>query len=138
VILEGMSLNLSPEMAEKVKGAEVAVAAKLRVKTVRGEHVMEPVYAIQNGAEFRYDASSEEAGLKVSLMKIDPKAETVEFSIAEANPGPKEYIIMKAIKFPFINVLWLGTVILVLGFSMAIMDRYREAKRLEARENIPA
>jgi cytochrome c-type biogenesis protein CcmF len=138
VILEGMSLDLSPEMAAKVKGAEVAVAAKLRVKTVRGEHVLEPVYAIQNGAEFRYDAANEEAGLKVSLLKIDPKAETVEFSIAEANPGPKEYIIMKAIKFPFINVLWLGTVILVLGFSMAIMDRYREAKRLEARENIPA
>lgn len=138
VILEGMSLQMSAEMAEKVKGAEVAVAAKLRVKTIRGEQLLEPVYAIQNGAEFRYDAANHEAGLKVSLLKIDPKAETVELSIAEANPGPKEYIIMKAIKFPFINVLWLGTVILVLGFSMAIMDRYREAKRLEAREEIPA
>lgn len=138
VILEGMSLQLSDEMAQKVKGAEVAVAAKLRVKNVKGEHQLEPVYAIQNGAEFRYDASNEDAGLKISLVKIDPKAETIEFSIAEATPGPKEYIIMKAIKFPFINVLWLGTIILVLGFSMAIMDRYREAKRLEARENVTA
>jgi cytochrome c-type biogenesis protein CcmF len=129
-------MQLSDEMAQKVKGAEVAVAAKLRVKNISGEHLLEPVYAIQNGAEFRYDAANDDAGLKISLVKIDPKAETIEFSIAEATPGPKEYIIMKAIKFPFINVLWLGTIILVLGFSMAIMDRYREAKRLEARENL--
>jgi cytochrome c-type biogenesis protein CcmF len=41
---------------------------------------------------------------------------------------------MKAIKFPFINVLWIGTIILVIGFTMAIMQRYFEALRIEARE----
>ncbi|MFN3528974.1 MAG: heme lyase CcmF/NrfE family subunit [Bacteroidia bacterium] len=136
IILEGMSLNLPDHVADKVAGAEVAVAARILVRSIKGDHVLEPVYAIQNGAEFRYDASSEAAGLKVSLNKIDPIAETIEFMVAEATPGPKEYIIMKAIKFPFINVLWLGTIILVIGFSMAIMDRYFEAKRLEAREKI--
>lgn len=134
LILDGMQMDLAPEMAAKVQNAEVAVAAKIRVRTLNGERLMEPVYAIQNGAEFRYDAVSDEVGLKISFNKIDPKAETVELMIAEATPGPKEYIIMKAIKFPFINVLWIGTIILVLGFSMAIMDRYFEAKRLEARE----
>jgi len=134
LILEGMSLQMTPEMAEKVAGAEVAVAGKIRVKTVNGDIQLEPVYAIQNGTEFRYDATSEEAGLKISLNKIDPKTETVEFMIAEANPGPKEYIIMKAIKFPFINVLWIGTIILVIGFTMSIMQRYFEALRIEARE----
>jgi cytochrome c-type biogenesis protein CcmF len=134
LIFEGMSLQLQPEMAAKVAGAEVAVAANIRVKTLQGDQLLEPVYAIQNGVEFRYDASSEAAGVKISLQKIDPAAETIEFKIAEVNPGPKEYIIMKAIKFPFINVLWIGTVILVIGFTMAIMDRYYEALRIEARE----
>jgi cytochrome c-type biogenesis protein CcmF len=134
IILEGMSLQMPADMADKVAGAEVAVAAKIRVKTLKGDIQLEPVYAIQNGTEFRYDATSEEAGLKITLNKIDPQAETVEFNIAEANPGPKEYIIMKAIKFPFINVLWIGTIILVIGFTMAIMQRYFEALRIEARE----
>ncbi len=131
LILEGLNTNLGAEMAEKTAGAEIAVSARLKVKTLQGDRFLEPVYAIKNGTEFRYDATDE--ALQVSFQKIDPKSGTIQLLIAEKNPGPKEYVIMKAIKFPMINLLWLGTVVLVIGFSMAVMDRYREAKRIESR-----
>jgi cytochrome c-type biogenesis protein CcmF len=35
-----------------------------------------------------------------------------------------DYIIMKAIKFPFINVLWIGTVLMVLGFGISLFKRF--------------
>jgi cytochrome c-type biogenesis protein CcmF len=33
---------------------------------------------------------------------------------------------MKAIEMPFINVLWMGTVVLMLGFSVAVFRRYKD------------
>jgi cytochrome c-type biogenesis protein CcmF len=33
---------------------------------------------------------------------------------------------MKAYEKPLINVLWIGTFVLVIGFTMAIIRRYRE------------
>ena len=40
----------------------------------------------------------------------------------------KDYIILKAIEKPLINILWSGTLILILGFILAINRRYREFK----------
>ena len=56
LFLEGLNTNFDSATAAKTAGAEVAVAARLRVKTLAGESVLEPVYAIKNGIEFRYDA----------------------------------------------------------------------------------
>jgi len=41
---------------------------------------------------------------------------------------PQEYIIMKAIVFPFINVLWLGTIVMIAGFILSIRKRVRDLK----------
>ena len=38
------------------------------------------------------------------------------------------YITLKAYKFPYINVLWLGTIVMVIGFLMSMF--YRSAERL--------
>lgn len=43
-----------------------------------------------------------------------------------------DYIILKAIEFPYINLLWLGTFILIIGFVLSIIQRFKEFKRREA------
>jgi cytochrome c-type biogenesis protein CcmF len=35
------------------------------------------------------------------------------------------YITMKAFRFPYINVLWLGTIIMVIGFMISMFRRFR-------------
>jgi cytochrome c-type biogenesis protein CcmF len=35
------------------------------------------------------------------------------------------YITLKAYKFPYINVLWLGTIVMVIGFLMSMFYRVR-------------
>jgi cytochrome c-type biogenesis protein CcmF len=39
-----------------------------------------------------------------------------------------EYIVLKAMVFPFINVLWLGTVVMVIGFLLSLWNRVRQKK----------
>jgi cytochrome c-type biogenesis protein CcmF len=54
----------------------------------------------------------------------------MKFIITSATRRPKlEYIILKAIEFPYINLLWGGTVIMVFGFCLAIIQRFKESKR---------
>jgi cytochrome c-type biogenesis protein CcmF len=60
--------------------------------------------------------------LVVQLQKV--AGNTVELGIKESE-GILKYITLKAYKFPFINVLWLGTIIMVFGFFMSAVRRIR-------------
>lgn len=48
-------------------------------------------------------------------------------TIGERTPR-KTYIVLKAIEFPWINLVWAGTIIMVLGFAMAVTFRIRQQK----------
>jgi cytochrome c-type biogenesis protein CcmF len=41
----------------------------------------------------------------------------------------REYIVLKAIEFPMINLLWIGSVIMTIGTLLSVFHRYRERKR---------
>jgi len=52
------------------------------------------------------------------------------FIITSATRRPKmDYIILKAIEFPYINLLWAGTFVMIFGFVLAILQRFAEARR---------
>ena len=71
-------------------------------------------------------AVEEEIGARISFINIHPKEGKFEFT---TETSQKDYIIMKAIEMPFINILWIGTLVLMLGFIVAIVRRYTEFKR---------
>jgi cytochrome c-type biogenesis protein CcmF len=43
-----------------------------------------------------------------------------------------KYVTLKAYKFPFINLVWLGTILMVIGFFISALHR-REKKKLATR-----
>jgi cytochrome c-type biogenesis protein CcmF len=48
----------------------------------------------------------------------------IELGLKESN-AVLRYITMKAFKFPYINVLWLGTIIMFFGFLISMYRRFR-------------
>jgi cytochrome c-type biogenesis protein CcmF len=56
-------------------------------------------------------------------MEIDPKTGTFNFAV---NAKQRDYIVMKAVEKPLINVLWVGTLVLVIGFILSTVRRFRE------------
>ena len=77
-----------------------------------------------------------ELGLKIELTKIDPATNKFTFQVYT---GQRDYIVLKAMEKPLINVLWLGTLVVMLGFGVAVYRRYTEFvkmrdKGLEASE----
>lgn len=61
-------------------------------------------------------------GLVLSLQKRPSGA--VELGIKESDAAMR-YITMKAYRFPWINLLWLGTIIMVAGFMISMWFRLR-------------
>jgi cytochrome c-type biogenesis protein CcmF len=48
----------------------------------------------------------------------------IELGIKESG-AVMRYITLKAYKFPYINVLWLGTIIMVIGFMVSMVRRLK-------------
>lgn len=109
----------------KVQDDEIAFKAILRIKGESREYVVEPAIVIESDGGWRIDDTIPDLALKVTIISIDPESQSFIFG---AQTTRKDWIIMEAVQKPLINVLWIGTFLLVLGLVIAISRRYREFK----------
>ena len=77
----------------------------------------------QQSASGAIPEMNEELGVKITLNKVKPDTHEFEFSVQTCQ---KDYIIIKAIEKPGINLLWIGTLLVIVGLAMAMFRRYRE------------
>lgn len=110
-----------PEASGK---GDISVRAKLEWQDMKGNReVLTPAYIIRENRYEGYEEDTlQERGLYVRFVKIHPETGSIELMIRENNPE-NDYIVMKALVFPFINVLWLGIVVMTLGFFLSTWNR---------------
>lgn len=102
---------------------DVAVKAKIKVHGERGDYYAEPIFLIKDKLVGRIPDEIGDLGLKFTLLNIHP--ENNEFSIG-INTRQKNWVVIKALEKPYINVLWIGTFVLMIGFIIAMIRRIRE------------
>lgn len=108
-----------------LNASDVAVRAHFKVLGKTRNYDVYPMYVVlmEDKMVGQIPEIIEDLGIKITFNSIDPAAGTFTFGI---NTTQKDYIILKAIEKPAINVLWLGTLLLVVGFVIAIVRRYTE------------
>ena len=106
--------------------ADAAVRAKVRVLDKNGEHILSPAFIIKNRMVAHPAEISDELGVRIQLNEINPQTGKFTFAV---NRTQRDYIVMKALEKPLINLLWIGTLIVVLGFLIATIRRYREFRK---------
>lgn len=111
----------------QLQEGDVAVKAKLRVLDYDTEKLLEPTFIIRNNQVGKLPVIDTELGLKVSLENILPEQNKFVFKV---NQYQKDYVVMKAIVKPYINVLWIGTIIMLIGFTVAIFRRFDEFQKM--------
>jgi len=125
--------GLTPEIDRTSLGLgedDVAVGAILSIIDVnKKSYEARPLFIIRNKTVFSKEVSVEELGLKIAFRKINPEDGKVVIAISEKKDNKREFIIMKAIIFPQINILWTGCIFLVIGSSMAIRKRFKDLKK---------
>jgi len=108
----------------KLTPEDAAVTANFRLLG-KQEYYARPAYLIlvKDKMIGQVPEIVEDLGLKITFLHIDPVEGKFTFAV---NTTQKDYIILKAIEKPMINVLWLGTLLVVVGLILAITRRYSE------------
>ncbi|MFN4083404.1 MAG: heme lyase CcmF/NrfE family subunit [Bacteroidia bacterium] len=109
---------------------QVLLAADLKIYNFKETYTARPMYGVQQNKAVNYDAYVEEAKLKFSFTGVDPNTGRITIETEEADLSGN-FIIMKAIIFPWINFVWAGTIIMIVGFMLAIFRRVNEYKLMK-------
>ena len=126
MVLDKVSLNPQNEkysFSEK----DTAIAAELKIRSADGRNFQAmPVFQLQNNQPKYFVDTVYAQGLAVRLSRISDKQ--LEISVKESSKF-SPFVALKILQFPFINLLWLGTILMVTGFIMSIVRRVSLLKK---------
>ena len=101
--------------------------AELRVVSSNGgKYKATPALEYRNNMPRYYMDTVVSQGLAIGLSGISDK-ERFEISIKESSKMTP-FIALKVLQFPFINLLWLGTILMFTGFMMSLVKRAKMLK----------
>jgi cytochrome c-type biogenesis protein CcmF len=66
------------------------------------------------------------------FWKINPNEGSVEIQMSEKVSNTKDFIVLEAYMFPYINVLWIGCLVMITGTVIAIVERRKKNKNKTA------
>ncbi|UYZ57737.1 cytochrome c biogenesis protein CcsA [Hymenobacter latericus] len=105
---------------------DIAVQGDIIVYGEKGrQYHVHPVFVVRNGMVGRVPDEVEDLGLRITFDNIDPQKGKFTFGVSTTQ---KDYVILKAMEKPFINLLWSGTLLMGLGFAIAVYQRGRQPK----------
>lgn len=116
---------------QKIDSSFVAIKADVLVRGEKQDYTAEPILII--GTQARggiIPGVIPELGLKISLMNVHPQTDELTLNVFSRQ---KDWVVIKALEKPFVNVLWIGTLVLMAGFSIAMVRRFREFKLMKAK-----
>lgn len=136
-IVEVKSIDQDPDSSRiPFETFDVAVAMKLLVHSADGSYPAEPIFVVQGGTIHHVEDEVSQAGLRFVFESVRPAEDQLELAIWKKDQEVPDYIIMKAIVFPWINLLWAGSVLMVVGFTISMVQRRRELKRKTTRKRV--
>jgi cytochrome c-type biogenesis protein CcmF len=116
---------------------DIAIAGRLQVTAPDGRTgSAAPVYLIRNNRPFSLKDDIPGFGLHFRFENIDPQTETLTISAAKATDeqatvpidiaedmARSDYIVLEAIVFPGINLVWTGSLLMLLGLALGMYRR---------------
>ncbi len=120
-------LNTSLDKAEhELTDNDIIVGAQLHILKMNGDIITAtPLYIIRDMMVESIADSIPDLGLKFLFTKIDPESGQIKISLFEKQDNKRDFVVMKAIIFPFINILWTGCIFLIFGSILAIRQRIK-------------
>jgi cytochrome c-type biogenesis protein CcmF len=132
MILDGVNRertrnNISTEAGDSVFTASLSIYAKDSSK-----YKAEPLLIIRNNNLIPVTDTVISQSLEIGF--VGAEADGVKVAVKESN-SILQYITLKAYQFPAINVLWLGILITVFGFMLAMVNHIKKNRKAEAKSS---
>ncbi|MBL4652548.1 MAG: cytochrome c biogenesis protein CcsA [Flavobacteriales bacterium] len=130
--LDSVYVNNKVALDSLNDSTRIEVVANFSITDKEGKTVKaSPMYVIENmesGKIFTMPDELAETGVILSLNKIIPSENKYEISVREKNSVKKDFLVMKAIQFPMINILWIGCLFFMVGSIIAMINRMQANK----------
>ncbi len=104
---------------------DVAIKAVVKIFGKSQEYIVEPIYLIKDKMVGRIPDYVMDLGFKFSFLHVHPEDNSFTLGMETTQ---RDYVILKAMEKPLINLLWTGTLVMMVGFGMAIYRRMKEVK----------
>ena len=120
IVLNSVKLN-PPNRRAQFTEKDTAVLASLTVVTNANQKFsVEPYFYFRGRNAYFMPDTVASQGLAISLNKMVDKK--FEIGVKESSKLAR-FVALKVLKFPFINLVWIGTVLMLVGFVMSIFRR---------------
>lgn len=126
-VLTIKQMNPSPVVKDlRLAPGDLAVGLPIEVSVSGKIYKAEPLFLVKGNNTFDFARTINELGLRIRFTKILPGEKKVEVQVFEKPEAAKDWIVFKSIEFPYINLYWAGTIVMVIGFVMSILRRRKE------------
>ncbi len=125
---------IKPDMTAMMSGGDVEMGTKLIVTKDGKNYEVSPLIKIRSG-QFEYvPAEVKEANLRIEVRKIEQSNKNADLIISKingessiANQSNEILSVTASIK-PFVSLVWVGVVIMVAGFFIAMTRRLKDSR----------
>lgn len=124
MILENVKQRDSvPENIANILGKTGGVyEASLKIFSQTGSiYTVTPLLTVVRGETLAFPDTLQSENLALKLQKVNAD-KSIELGVKESD-SLMQYVTLKAYKFPFINVLWLGIIVTAVGILMSMVRR---------------
>ena len=131
VTFAGLDTDVNPEMLPD--STEIAVAAVLNVTNQRtGEaRQLRPIYLIMQDRQQQFIQNRvRDWGLTVTFTGMDVDTGNINLVVEGVEVSPEDWLVVQAYEKPFIGMLWIGIILLSIGFCFSIFRRAQEYQRV--------
>ena len=123
---------IKPDLSVMMSGGNFQMGTNLTVTKDGKIYNIEPTIK-RDQSGFNYiPVTIQDADIKIELKKIDPTTQQAEFILTKLDTNksaapPKEVLTIAASVKPFINFVWGGVLVMVLGFFVSVARRLKES-----------
>ena len=86
-----------------------------------------PVYVVEGDEVQHMDTEIKELGIKFSFDRINYETNRPVIIASEHKEEDAPFILVKAVIFPWINLLWIGSILMALGTVIAVVQRLKRS-----------
>ena len=117
---------------------DTAIALDISVIAKDGNrYTSQPLIKVVNGAVVKVPDTVMAQSLVIQFNQVkDQQKGLLEMGVKETS-GVLDFVTLKAYEFPFINVLWLGIMVMVVGFFMSIYQRLKTNVKMVSKTENP-
>lgn len=135
--------NKTPQHPDyQQQAGDIAVSAVLDIEAPSGNYLSEPVYYIRENRPMSVKDELPDLGLHVRFTNLNPAKETVQLMIAQSANGQAfqvpielatnsfraDWIVIQAIEFPGINLFWGGSLLMLIGLAIGMVNRRKQIR----------